>query len=155
MREKHAVDLVLAGRVRADGPTIEPEPGLTLLGAVSDRELPELYASALACVYPSVYEGFGLPVLEAMQCGAAVLTSQDPALMELAGDAALCIDAHDTEAWADAMCRAVEQPYWLADLRRKASGRAAGFSWHRTAALTREVYAEAIRRFRKRAVSFG
>ena len=89
VREKHAVDLVLAGRVRADGPTIEPEPGLTLLGAVSDRELPELYASALACVYPSVYEGFGLPVLEAMQCGAAVLTSQDPALMELAGDLSL------------------------------------------------------------------
>jgi len=155
MHQMHAVDLVLAGRVRADGPTIKPETGLTLLGAVPDEQLPGLYSGALACVYPSIYEGFGLPVLEAMQCGAAVLASQDPALMELAGDAAVCIDANDTQAWSAAMSRAAEQPEWLAELRMRAVARAAGFSWQRTAALTREVYAEAIRRFRKRAVSLA
>jgi glycosyltransferase involved in cell wall biosynthesis len=155
VRQRHIVDLVLAGRLRSDGPAIEPQPGLTLLGAVPDDQLPGLYASAIACVYPSLYEGFGLPVLEAMQCGAAVLTSQDPALSELAGDAAICIDASDTQAWVEGMCRAIEQPACMEELRRKARVRAAGFSWQCTAARTREVYAEAIRRFRKRAVSFG
>src|SRR5271165_6215502 len=151
VRQRHPVDLVLAGRLRSDGPAIEPQPGLTLLGAVPDDQLPALYAGAIACLYPSLYEGFGLPVLEAMQCGAAVLTSRDPALEELAGDAALCIDAKDTEAWVEAMCSAVEQPDSLQELRHKARARAAGFSWQGTAARTREVYAEAIRRFRKRA----
>jgi glycosyltransferase involved in cell wall biosynthesis len=126
-----------------------------LLGAVPDEQLPGLYASAIACLYPSLYEGFGLPVLEAMQCGAAVLTSKDPALAELAGDAAICIDAQNTQAWAQAMCQAIEQPDSLQELRSKARARAAEFSWQFTAARTREVYAEAIRRFRKRAVSFA
>jgi glycosyltransferase involved in cell wall biosynthesis len=155
VRKTHSVDLVLAGRRRADGPEIALEPGLAVLGAVADDQLPALYSSALACVYPSTYEGFGLPVLEAMQCGAAVLTSRDPAIRELAGDAALCIDAGDTQAWVDGMRSAVEQPGLLAELRRKALARAADFSWQRTAELTREVYAEAIRRFRKRIVHFG
>ena len=155
LRQMHAIDLVLAGRQRPDAPAILPEPGLRLLGAVPDSQLPELYASALACVYPSSYEGFGLPVLEAMQCGAAVLTSKDTALVELAGDGAMCIDANDTQAWVEALSRAAEQPAWLAGLRREGTKRASEFSWRRTAALTREVYEEAIRRFRKRSVSFG
>jgi glycosyltransferase involved in cell wall biosynthesis len=155
VRKTHPVDLVLAGRRREDAPEIQPEPGLRMLGAVPDGQLPQLYASALACVYPSLYEGFGLPVLEAMQCGAAVLTSRDPALRELAGGAAVCIDASDTQAWVDALRGAVEQPVLLAGLRRRALARAAEFSWQRTAALTKEVYAEAIRRFRKRTVPFG
>jgi glycosyltransferase involved in cell wall biosynthesis len=155
VRQRHPVDLVLAGRLRSDGPAIEPQPGLTLLGAVPDDQLPALYASAVACLYPSLYEGFGLPVLEAMQCGAAVLTSKDPALAELAGDAAICIDAQNTDAWVQAMNQAIEQPNTLQELRQRARARAAGFSWQSTAARTREVYAEAIRRFRKRAVSFA
>ena len=78
-------DLVLAGRARADFPAPTAEPGLRVLGAVPDAELPGLYSGALAVVYPSLYEGFGLPVLEAMQCGAVVITSRDPAIVEVTG----------------------------------------------------------------------
>src|SRR5262245_3183443 len=66
----HDGSLVLAGRRRADAPPIEDEPGLSITGEVADEELAKLYSGALAFVYPSLYEGFGLPVLEAMQCGA-------------------------------------------------------------------------------------
>ena len=70
-------------------PPPAPEPGLRVLGAVPDADLPGLYSDALACVYPSLYEGFGLPVLEAMQCGAVVVTSRDPAIMEVSGGPAV------------------------------------------------------------------
>jgi glycosyltransferase involved in cell wall biosynthesis len=149
VRKRHCVDLVLAGRTREDSATIAPEPGLHLTGPVSDERLPELYSNALAFVYPSLYEGFGLPVLEAMQCGAAVFTSFDPAITETAGAAAYQLDAVDTQAWVDALSAAVEQPAWMAELRGKSIERAAQFSWARTAALTHEVYDEARRRFRK------
>ena len=78
VRRRHAVDLTLAGRRREDFPALAPEPGLRVLGEVPEEELPGLYAGALALVYPSRYEGFGLPVLEAMQCGAYPITSRDP-----------------------------------------------------------------------------
>lgn len=146
IRRQYAVDLVLAGRRRHDGPAIKPEPGLRMLGEVPDRELPALYSGALAFCYPSQYEGFGLPVLEAMACGACVLTSKDPAIEEVAGDAAVRLDA-DPRAWVEALRSAVERPEWVTLLRQRALSRAAGFTWERTARLTREVYAEAIRRF--------
>ena len=66
------------------------EPGLRVLGEVPDSDLPGLYSGALACVYPSLYEGFGLPVLEAMQCGALVITSRDPAIVEVSGGVNKC-----------------------------------------------------------------
>jgi glycosyltransferase involved in cell wall biosynthesis len=144
VRKRHAVDLVLAGDERAD---FFPEPGFRALGVVDDRRLAELYSGAVALLYPSLYEGFGLPVLEAMQCGAAVITSRDPAVAEVAGDAAVRLDARDVRAWAEAMAFAVENPEWLADLRAKSLERARGFSWRNTARLTRDVYDEAIRRF--------
>jgi hypothetical protein len=87
VRRRHVVDLVIAGRHRADGPSIVPEPGLHLPGEVPECELPALYSGAVALVCPSHYEGFGLPVLEAMQCGTCVIASG--ALREAAGDAAL------------------------------------------------------------------
>ena len=74
-----------------------------MLGEVPDSDLPALYSGALACVYPSLYEGFGLPVLEAMQCGALVITSRDPAILEVSGDAAVHVDAEDTAALVEAM----------------------------------------------------
>jgi glycosyltransferase involved in cell wall biosynthesis len=85
--------------------------------------------------------------VEAMQCGAAVFTSLDPAITETAGDAAVQLDAADPKAWIDALSAAVEQPAWLEELRRKSIQRAAAFSWARTAARTHEVYGEARRRF--------
>ena len=68
--KRHNVPLVLAGRRRRDFPALSPEPGLQILGEVPDADLPGLYSGAVAAIYPSLYEGFGLPVLEAMQCGA-------------------------------------------------------------------------------------
>ena len=84
LRREHPIDLVLAGRRRADFPEIPAEPGLRMLGLTPEEDLPALYSGAVACLYPSYYEGFGLPVLEAMQCGAVVIASRDPAIIEVA-----------------------------------------------------------------------
>jgi len=143
VRRSHTVDLVLAGRPRADAPPLAAEPGLVLMGEVPDAELPQLYSGALAFVYPSRYEGFGLPVLEAMQCGACVIASR--AVAEAAGDAALY--ANSVTELAGAMTAVVERPELGVEYRNKGLARAAGFSWERTARLTYEVYLEARRRF--------
>ncbi len=150
LRKDHSIDLVLAGRRRADFPEIPPEPGLHIEGLTPEAELPKLYSGALACVYPSYYEGFGLPVLEAMQCGALVVASRDPAISEVAGDAAILIDVNDKRAWVQALRATLEDPERYRTIRAKALVRAAGFSWTRTAKLTREVYEQAVERFRKK-----
>jgi glycosyltransferase involved in cell wall biosynthesis len=149
VRQTHNIDLVIAGRTRSDFAPIAPEPGLRLLGAVPDEDLPELYSAARAVVYPSFYEGFGLPVLEAMQCGAIVVTSRDPAIMEVAGDAAILIDARDTRELANTLALIAEAPHNFAPFRERAIRRARQFSWRRTAELTQDVYEEARRAFRK------
>ncbi len=148
VRKRHRVDLVLAGRRRDDFPELPDEDGLQLLGAVPNERLPELYSACTACVYPSFYEGFGLPVLEAMQCGAAVIASKDPAILETGGGAAVSLDVRDTQGWVEALAAAVENPAWAAEHREQSLRRAADFSWAKTAERTREVYDEAIRRFR-------
>jgi glycosyltransferase involved in cell wall biosynthesis len=144
VRQRHDVDLVIAGRRREDGPEIAPEPGLRLLGEMPDQDLPRLYSGAVACVYPTLYEGFGLPVLEAMQCGTPVITSEDPAVMEVSAGAALHVPPERlTEAMELLMAAPAERQ------RRRAMSlrRAADFSWSATARQTRDVYYEAIRRF--------
>jgi len=143
VRKNHAVDLVLAGRRRLDGPELREEPGLRVAGEVPDEQLAELYSGALALVYPSLYEGFGLPVLEAMQCGACVIASG--AVREAGGDAAVYAD--DSGALVRAMRQAAAQPAWVAERRALSLARAQEFSWERSARLTREVYEEARRRF--------
>jgi glycosyltransferase involved in cell wall biosynthesis len=149
VRRRHAVDLVLVGRTRADfDVALRPEPGLHVMGEVADAELPGLYSSAVAVLYPSLYEGFGLPVLEALQCGALVIASRDPAIREVAGDAALLLEALDVRAWAQAMEACVTAPESMAAFRTKSLGRAQLFSWRRAARATREVYEEALRRWR-------
>ena len=95
-------------------------------------------------VYPSLYEGFGLPVLEAMQCGACVFISRDAALREAAGDAGL---SRRHGRLVEAMCAAAGNPEWLQARRQASLARAREFSWERTAKLTHEVYREAARRF--------
>ena len=135
------VDLVIAGRVR-DPIDLE---GATVLGAVPDEQLPGLYAGAVATLYPSSYEGFGLPVLEAMQCGSMVITSRDPAIREVAGEGALQLEIGHEAAWVEAMISAMAQPV-RALWRERGLRRAAEFSWDQTARRTREVYVEALRR---------
>ena len=139
------VELWLAGRTRVDCPALPELPGLRRLGEVEEKDLPGLYRGTLAFVYPSLYEGFGLPVLEAMQCGANVITSRDAAIAEVCGDAALRIDAHDVRGWTEAMLACAAGHI---DLRDAASKRARLFSWQSTARRTREVYVEARQRER-------
>jgi glycosyltransferase involved in cell wall biosynthesis len=147
VRKTYAVDLMLAGRVRSDSPVIAPEAGLKMMGAVAEEELRSLYCSALAVVYPSLYEGFGLPVLEAMQCGALVVTSRDPAIMEVSGDGAVHVDAKDGHALTEALLQIAADPEKFECIRARAMERAKLFSWDKTAQRTREVYVEAKRRF--------
>jgi O-antigen biosynthesis alpha-1,3-mannosyltransferase len=146
LRATTPVDLVLVGRQRTDFAQLSSQPGLHLLGEVSDAQLTELYAGCLAFVYPSFYEGFGLPVLEAMQCGACVITSRDAALAEVAGDAA--IQAGSPAELARAMSDIAACPERAQPWRERALRRAREFTWARTACITREIYAEALRRFR-------
>ena len=143
VRRHHPVELVLAGRRRADFSALAEEPGLRIVGEVADEALPQLYSGALAFVYPSLYEGFGLPVLEAMQCGACVIASR--AVAEAAGDAAVYADT--PQELARAMREAVERPEWRAEFGARSLLRAREFSWERTARMTYEVYEEARRRF--------
>jgi glycosyltransferase involved in cell wall biosynthesis len=149
LRREHPIDLVLAGRRRTDFPEIPAEPGLRLTGLTPEEDLPALYSGATACLYPSYYEGFGLPVLEAMQCGAVMLASRDPAVAEVAGDGAILLDVADRAPWMDALRMAVSQPERMLEYRAKALRRAGEFSWTKTAKLTRAVYEQAIQRFRK------
>jgi glycosyltransferase involved in cell wall biosynthesis len=143
VRRHHPVELVLAGRRRSDFAALAEEPGLRIVGEIPDEALPALYSGALAFVYPSLYEGFGLPVLEAMQCGAAVIASR--AVAEAAGDAAVYADT--PEELARAMREVVARPEWRAELAARSLDRAREFSWERTALMTHEVYEEARRRF--------
>lgn len=139
-------ELVVAGRCREDFVAPAPEPGLRWLGEVPDARLPALYSGCLASIYPSQYEGFGLPVLEAMQCGAAVIATREPSLEEVAGDAALWV-ASEAEL-ASVLCTVAGHPDLRRAHRELSIERARQFSWGRTAKLTREVYAEAIERAR-------
>lgn len=144
-RSVRGVKLVIAGRQREDFAKPPDEPGVEWLGEVPEQQLPELYSGALAVIYPSLYEGFGLPVLEAMQCGACVITSRDPAILEVSGGAA--IHAGTGEELAAAMRAIAESPEQACPWRERALRRASEFSWERTAFDTRAVYEEAIRRF--------
>jgi glycosyltransferase involved in cell wall biosynthesis len=136
-------DLVIAGRNRADFEAIHPSEGMHLLGEVPDQELPRLYSDALAFVYPTHYEGFGLPVLEAMQCGAPVIASRDPAVMEVAGGAA--IHTSSSHEIAEAMRAVAKDPQLRNVLRGCGLQRASAFSWSRTARETHAVYQEVLR----------
>ncbi|MBK5281139.1 MAG: glycosyltransferase family 4 protein [Nitrospiraceae bacterium] len=109
-------------------------------GRVSTNDLQLLYSSADLFVFPSLYEGFGMPVLEAMACGAPVLTSNSTALAEVAGDAALLADPQDARALGEAMIRVLEDEPLRAALKVKGFARAKQFSWEQAAAKTVELY---------------
>ncbi len=120
------------------------ELGLTgrviFLGYVPDQDMPALYSGATLLAFPSLYEGFGLPVLEAMACGAPVVTSAVSATAEIAGDAALLVDPQDTNAIAAATERLLCDDGLRADLRQRGLARARQFSWEQTARETLLVY---------------
>jgi glycosyltransferase involved in cell wall biosynthesis len=114
------------------------------LGTLSEDELAVLYSHAGVFVLPSLYEGFGLPVLEAMACGAPVVTSNAGPLPEVAGDAAILLPPDNPDRWARAIIDVLREPHRAQDLRQRGFARASAFSWQRAAQATREVYREAL-----------
>jgi glycosyltransferase involved in cell wall biosynthesis len=117
-----------------------PSLKMTLLDPVTRRDLVVIYNLAEALVFPSFYEGFGLPVIEAMACGTPVVTSNVSSLPEVAGDAALLTDPNDPESIAEAMVRIVKDEALKTELIRRGAARASEYNWSRTAMETIAVY---------------
>jgi glycosyltransferase involved in cell wall biosynthesis len=109
-------------------------------GHIDEDDLPALYSGADLFVFPSLYEGFGLPVLEAMSCGTPVITSNMSSLPEVAGDAAIMVDPYDVRAIASAIHCVLASSDLRTSLRQKGLVRASSYSWERTAQMTVEVY---------------
>ena len=115
-------------------------------GYVPDEDLPTLYGGADVFCYPSLYEGFGLPPLEAMACGCPVLVSRISSLPEVVGDAGILLPAKDSDAWATALEKLLAEPNVRARWAERALERAKEFSWRRTAEQTLAVYQDAARK---------
>ncbi len=118
---------------------------IALAGYVADDDLPTLYGGADALCYPSRYEGFGLPPLEAMACGCPVLCSRASSLPEVVGDAGILLPPDDSDAWARALGKLLSAPPILARWRARGPERAALFSWEKAARETLEVYKECVK----------
>jgi len=115
-------------------------------GYISDEDLAALYSSCRVCVYPSLYEGFGLPPLEAMSCGAPVITSRIPVIMETVGDAARLVEPTDVRELADCIHGLWESEAERRRLSAEGIAHASRFTWERTARLTLDVYDEVLQR---------
>lgn len=121
------------------------ERDVVLLGRVDDGQLPLLYSSADLFLFPSLHEAFGLPIIEAMACGAPVITSRRGAMMEIAGDAAVLVDPEDSKDIARGVKSILEDGELREALRTKGVERAAQFDWRKTAEATIAAYAMAGR----------
>jgi glycosyltransferase involved in cell wall biosynthesis len=122
------------------------EDRVIFLSGVSDDELACLYNEASLFVFPSLYEGFGLPPIEAMACGTPVVASNASSLPEILGDAALLVDPRDTRALSDAVAAVLQKPELARELRAKGPAWVQRYSWERCARDTAQVYDEAYRR---------
>jgi glycosyltransferase involved in cell wall biosynthesis len=119
---------------------------VTFLGRVPDDQLPLWYNVATAVAYPSLYEGFGLPALEAMSCGTPVLASNTSALPEVVGGGGLLLDPGDETAWLGATRRVLSDEQLRAGLSARAVEQASGFSWDRSARETVAVYRRVLQK---------
>lgn len=142
---ENPLDLVLSGKFGFGREEIEQELGnqnagrIVLTGYVSDIDAHALMRQAHAYVFPSLYEGFGLPVLEAFSFGVPVMCSRIPALQEVAKDGAVYIDVDKEEKWAEGMRRVVQDEAWRKDLVEKGNNRLQDFSWQKTAEQTWKI----------------
>lgn len=150
VRRRHPdLSLVLVGEWGTDDETLARELDrmssyVIRPGFVSDDELAYLYSATACFVYPSLYEGFGLPPLEAMACGAPVVAANVSSIPEVVGDAGLLVDPHDPDGFADAMEDVLGSTTRQADLRQRGLERANQFTWSRAAAETVAQYRAAI-----------
>jgi glycosyltransferase involved in cell wall biosynthesis len=140
--------LTLAAVGAADPAVFRPAagaegPGAVALGRVSDAELRALYEGALCLVFPSRYEGFGLPPLEAMACGCPVVAARAGAVPEVCGDAALWFDAAEPRSLTEALRRLLEEDGLAVEMRRQGLDRASGFTWRRAAEVLLHLIAPA------------
>lgn len=126
----------ILGRVRE----LEIEERVVFTGYVLDVDLPTLYSAADLFIFPSLYEGFGLPPLEAMACGVPVVCSNTSSLPEVVGNAALTVDPYDIQQWIRAVRRALSDEQLKLEMREKGLERVKRFTWERTARETLEVY---------------
>ncbi len=149
--------LVLAGRKPSGPSSVYPnydayikqlgiEKHVRWIGFVEEEDKPVLYRNAESFVFPSRYEGFGLPPLEALACGTPVITADSSSLPEIVGDAAFAVDADDERDMAGAIIASVIQENLAADLRAKGPQQAAKFSWEKTATETVLVYDRVLSR---------
>jgi alpha-1,3-rhamnosyl/mannosyltransferase len=113
---------------------------LKLFGYISDEDLAALYGGSRVMVYPSLYEGFGLPILEAMSCGCPVICTRTSSLPEVAGNAALFVDPYNPQDLADAIATVVDDITIRRDLIERGFRQAAKFSWEKTAVETLKVF---------------
>ena len=147
-----ALSLVLAGVDRGLGDSLSAialragaADTVIRLGSVSEKQLRTLYRSATALVYPSRYEGFGLPVVEAMASGTPVIASRAASIPEVLGDAGLLLDPLDVGGWTEAIVRVVHDDEQRSRMSAAGLRRAAGFTWERTARATLDVYRRTLR----------
>jgi glycosyltransferase involved in cell wall biosynthesis len=150
-QQKFAGQLVIAGKATYRGEEaagavarLGLEGRVIFTGFVDDATLRLLYNRATLFAYPSLYEGFGLPLLEAMACGCPVVASNATAIPQTAGDAAILVDPTSVAALTAAMARIVADPEQARRMSAQGKAQAARFSWTRTAELTRAVYEEAL-----------
>lgn len=150
--EGYDIDLVIAGgRGWLEDPIYETISKLKMdehvhfIGFASEEDLPLLYSGAECVVFPSLYEGFGLPVLEGMACGTPVITSNISSLPEVAGDAALLVNPYDTDAITDAIRQILSDQTLRMTLIQKGYNRAKQFSWEAAAEKLKQIYLDLLR----------
>jgi glycosyltransferase involved in cell wall biosynthesis len=144
--------LVMAGVDRGMGTELEAlsdgSPGstplITFAGVTTEAQLLALYRAAMALVYPSRYEGFGLPLLEAMACGTPVIAARTSSIPEVVGDAGVLLDPDDEAGWIAAIERVLDDRLHRGRLRDQGLSRAGEFSWQRTAEETARVYRDVV-----------